>query len=190
MKLCKTLLFLFLSLQMFSQTSTSEALNSFLGTGFFNEFNTLKKKAERMVLDVKAIEANYSEEEISKVINAYNLTADRFNRALFNIKRDMLDKQMRKYIARQPIGYGKQIETDFHRAKNYCENTFCKEVHSLLGAEYNSTAILAMVPELIGYIELAVKVFKSVKQKFKQINEELLQKYMVEPYSFKTWDEI
>ena len=174
----------------YGQKSTYDALNAFLNTQLFQEFEKIRTRAENAVLDFKSIESSYSEEDISRVRDAYNLSVDRFNRVLENIKTDMLDRNIRKYIASYPSGYSKQIEADFYRAKDYYVNTFQREVISLTDGQVTGSALIALLPQIIGYIDQAVQVYKQIQSELNKINEQMLNTYLIEKYRFRTWDEI
>lgn len=192
MKIRLVLILMFPVLLLSGQKSTYDALNTFLGTGFFEEFDRLREKSEEAVSDFKLLQEmeNYAEEDMANIKTAYDLSAKRFNRVLLNIKKDMMKKDVRKYIANHPDGYAKQIEADFYRAKDFYANTFQEEVTTLTGGRVTGAGFLVLIPQVVGYIEKAVKVFKAVKDKFRKINEDMLDKYLIEPHRFKTWDEI
>ena len=190
MKYIALIICFFVVLAMQAQNSTYDALKAFLSTDYFSEFSKMKERSEDAVLDFKAIKSRYTEDEIVTISEAYNLSADRFNRVLTNIKRDMLDKQMRKYIATQPTGYSKQVETDFYRAKEYYTNTFQKEIIDLTDGQITGVAFIALIPTVIGYIGKAMKLYQKIQAQLRKINEDMLDKYLIEQFRFKTWDEI
>jgi hypothetical protein len=171
-------------------SSTYMALNQFLNTEFFKEFETLRLRSEKAVKDFKTIQNKYSEEDIEAVRDAYNSSAEMFNAVLLNIKNDLLHKQKRKFLVAFPEDYSKQIEADLYRAKEYYANTFQREVSQVTDGEITGVAIMALLPQLIKYTKLAMSVIKKIKAEIKKFNESLLQKYLIDPYHFKTWDEI
>ncbi|MDX2249395.1 MAG: hypothetical protein SF052_21610 [Bacteroidia bacterium] len=169
---------------------TYEALNLFINTPFFDEFLEMRKRSEDAVKDFKAIQYRYSEEDIAMLRDHYNASAEYFNRALINIKDDMLDKDKRKYIATYPLSYSKQVETDLRRAKEYYENTFQKEIAQITGGEITGTAFLTMLPTLLQYGKTAFAVVQKIQAEIAKFNESLLQVHFYEKYRFRTWDEI
>ena len=171
-------------------SSTYVALNQFLNTDFFREFQTMKQKAEKSVLDFKRIQHKYDDEDIEAVIDAYNSSAEMFNASLYNIKNDLLHKKKRKYIVQFPTDYSKQIETDLYRAKEYYANTYQREVAQVTNGEISGVAILAILPDVIKYTKLAFEIVKKIQSEIKKFNEELLNQYLIEAYRFRMWDEI
>jgi len=182
---------LFIANSIFSQpSSTYIALNQFLNTDFFKEYQNLQQRAEKAVRDFKVIQNKYDEEDVEAVIDAYNSSAEMFNATLYNIKNDLLHKQKRKYIVQFPADYSKQIEADLYRAKEYYANTFQREIAQITNGEITGVAILTLLPEVIKYAKLAIEIIKKIKSEINKFNDSLLEKHLIEPYKFKTWDEI
>ena len=107
-----------------------------------------------------------------------------------NIKNDLLHKEKRWYMVKFPDSYAKQVETDLRRAREYYKDTFQVEIAELTEGEIEPTSILGMLPQLIPYAKLAIEIFGKVKSKIKELNEHMLQKYFIEKYKFRMWDEI
>jgi len=179
-----------------SETSFSQpsgvyfALNQFLNTDFFREYNELRERAERSVRDFKMVQNRYSEEDIQNVADAYNASAESFNHVLENIKIDLLHKEKRKYLISYPESYSKQIEADLYRAREFYANTFQKEVSRVTQGEITGVALLALLPQLIKFAEAGIGVFKRIQEEIKNFNEQMLNKYLIENNRFRSWDEI
>lgn len=184
-----TIVILLFSLSQ-SEAQVRKALNTFLGTEFFDEFTTARDRAEDAVLQFQTIQHRYSDQEVQIIIDSYNSSAEYFNRTLYNIKDDLLDKNKRKYIIAYPDSYSKQVETDLRRAQEYYQNTFQKEIVQLTAGEITGFAFIAMIPELIKYIKLGIQAIQKIKNEFNKMNEAILDKYLIEEYRFHTWDEI
>jgi hypothetical protein len=166
------------------------ALNQFLNTPFFHEYNEVRERAEKSVRDFKMLQNRYSEEDIQNVADAYNASAENFDRVLINIKEDLLHKEKRKYLISYPTSYSKQVETDLNRAKEFYANTYQKEVARVTKGEITGVALLTALPLVIKYAELAIGIFKKIQDEVKQFNEDMLNKYLIENNRFKKWDEI
>lgn len=179
-----------LSSLSYGQSGTYYAVNLFINTPFFDEFLALRDQSEDAVRDFKAVQSRYSEEEVAMLRDHYNASAEYFNRTLINIKDDLLEKNKRKYIAAYPLSYSKQVETDLRRAKEYYENTFQKEVAEVTGGEITGSAFLALLPQLMQYGKTAFAVVQKIQSEIKNFNEGFLDKHFIEPYRFRTWDEI
>lgn len=159
-------------------------------TAFFNEFRELKGRSEAAVKNFKTIQGRYSKEEVDNVVSAYNSSADYFNAALLNIKADLMHKEKRKYLVNYPDAYSKQVDADLYRAKEYYANTFQKEVIQLTNGQITGSALIALMPQIMKYTQLAIEVIRKVDAEIKKMNEAILDQHLVEPYRFKHWDEI
>lgn len=178
------------STSAWSQSGTVAALKTLQETAFFNEFRELKDRSESAVKNFKTIQGRYSKEEVDNVISAYNSSADYFNAALLNIKADLMHKEKRKYLVNYPDAYSKQVDADLYRAKEYYANTFQKEVIQLTNGQITGSALIALMPQILKYTQLAIEVIKKVDAEIKKMNEAVLDQHLVEPYRFKHWDEI
>lgn len=179
-----------ISTAAWSQSGAVAALNTLQQTAFFNEFKELKDRSETAVRNFKTIQGRYSEEEVANVASAYNSSADYFNAALLNIKKDLMHKEKRKYLISYPEAYSKQVEADLYRAKEYYANTFQKEVVQLTNGQITGSALIALMPQILKYTQLAIEVIRRVDNEIKKMNEAVLDQHLVEPYRFKRWDEI
>ncbi len=190
--------FLFLALLIFSLSGYSQggvntpyfALNMFLNTDFFKQYDEMRIRAEKSVKDFKRVHSRYSPEEVQTVKDAYNASAEYFNQVLFNIKGDILNKEKNKFIVQFPADYSKQIEADLYRAKEFYANTYQKEISRVTNGELNGFALLALLPQVMQYAPVAIDVLKKIKDQINKFNENMLNQYLIQPYHFKTWDEI
>lgn len=173
-----------------AQSGSVAALKSLQETQFFTEFKELRERSQGAVKNFKIIQDRYSKEQVENVIYAYNSSADYFNAALRNIKADLMHKEKRKYLIHYPESYSKQVEADLYRAKEYYANTFQKEITELTNGQITGSALIAMLPQILKYAQLAIEVMKRVDAEIKKMNEAILDKYLIEPYRFKSWDEI
>lgn len=188
--LCICFLFISFSESQAQGNGVFYALEEFLNTDFFREYEHLKVQAEKSVKDFKIIQSRYSEDEVASLKDSYNACAVMFNMTLLNIKADMLHKEKRKYMIDYPESYSKQVETDLYRAKDFYINTYQKEIISLTNGEISGFAFLALLPQIIQYSTLAFEYIKKIKEQMEKIKEEMIDKHLIEPYSFKSWDEI
>lgn len=165
-------------------------LRQFLTTQFMTEFNDLRDASERTVLNFKRKQSRYSEEDVQKVIDAYNASAEYFNQTLYNIKADLLDKEKRKFIVLFPDDYSKQVECDLYRAKDYYTANFQKTLMEVTGEDGGTGSFLLLLPTLFQYGQTAFDIFKRIKEEIKKYNEAILDKHLIQPYRFRLWDEI
>lgn len=182
---------LFLSVESAAQSkSTFAALNRFLDTKFFEDYLELRNRSEKAVRGFKAIQHQYSEEEVQVIIDSYNASANYFNSTLSNIKQDLLDRSFRKFLVQYPSKYSKQVEADLFHAKEFYANTFQREVATLTNGQITGAGFLALLPQVMKYIKLSFGVFNKIKAEIKKFNNGLLDKYLIEKYRFRSWEEI
>jgi hypothetical protein len=176
---------------IFAQSaSTFSALNQFVNTSFFEEYDELKRRAETSVRNFKAIQSRYEPEDVQAVKDAYNASANVFNGVLLNIKNDLLMREKRKFLVGFPEDYSKQVKADLYDAKAYYENTYQREITGVTDGEITGASFLALLPNIIKYAKAAMQIITKVKNELKNFNEGLLDKHLIEKYKFKEWDEI
>jgi hypothetical protein len=165
-------------------------LRQFLETNFMREFVKTRDESERMVRRFKKSANRYSEEQVQQVADAYNNSAEQFNQTLYNIKEDLLDKQKRKFVVLYPDDYSKEVECDLYRARDFYAKNFQKAVVEVSGESSETSSFLLLLPQLIQYGQAAFDIFARFKEELKKYNESILNKYLVEEYRFRHWDEI
>lgn len=165
-------------------------LRQFLETNFMKEFVKTRDESERTVRRFKKSSSRYSEEQIQQVADAYNNSAEQFNQALYNIKDDILNKQKRKFIVLFPDDYSKEVECDLYRARDFYAKNFQKALVEVSGDGSETSSFLLLLPQLIQYGQSAFDIFTRFKEEWAKYNEGILNKYLIEEYRFRHWDEI
>jgi hypothetical protein len=170
--------------------STYWGLNQFLNTDFISKYEEARNRAERSVTDFKHIQSEFSPDQVTAVMDAYNASAERFNQVLYKIKEDILDKSKRKFIIQYPDDYARQIEGELNRAKEFYANTYQRQIVDVTQGRITGTPFLALLPEIIKYGKLAFQLFQSIKAEMKKYNESMLEEYLIQPYRFHSWNEL
>lgn len=167
-------------------------LNCFLNSDFILKFEEARSRAEQSVHDFKAMSAQeeFSEEDVQRVMDAYNASANRFNDVLYKIKDDLLDKRKRKYLVRYPDDYALQIEAELNKASNFYDENYARTVTEVTGGRVQTVAFLTLLPEIIKYFKVGIALFKKVKKEIRKYNEELMDLHLIQAYRFHSWDEI
>ncbi len=167
-------------------------LNCFLSSDFMTKFEAARTKAEQSVRDFKKMSASeeYSDEDIERVMDAYNKSANRFNDVLYKIKSDILDKKKRKIITQSPTDYATLIEAELDKAKQVYANSYQKALTEVTGGKITGTPFLLLLPEIIKYGKLAFEIFQRIKAEIKKYNEGLMDEYLIEPNRFHSWEEL
>lgn len=181
------LLLLGLSNTIYSQ-NTLNGLQQFLDTDFMQKFNEAKRKSEESVQNFKQIQKEYSEEDIQRVMDAYNASADKYNSILLKVKEDILNKQTRKLLISSPDTYASAMEAELNEAKDFYSNNYVKIVTEVTGGRITGTPFLVLLPELIKYGKLAWEMFKGIKAELRLYNDSILEQRLVRPNSFSSWN--
>ncbi|MBK8556274.1 MAG: hypothetical protein IPL65_11130 [Lewinellaceae bacterium] len=173
-------------------TSPFWGLNCFLNSEFIGKFGEARNKAEQSVRDFKQLHRTeqFSQEEVERVMDAYNASANEFNNVLYKIKEDLLDKKKRKYVLRYPDDYALQIEAELNKARDYYSNTYQLAVTKVTNGRITGTPLLLLLPEIIKYGKLAFELYKKIKDEVKKYNNALFDQYLIEESRFHSWDEI
>lgn len=173
-------------------TSPYWGLNCFLNSDFITKFEEARTKAEQSVRDFKQLAAveEFSEEDVEKVMDAYNASANNFNQVLYKIKEDLLNKKKRKFILQYSDNYSLEIENVLNGAKTFYSNNYQKTVTEVTDGRITGTPLLLLLPEIIKYGKLAFELFQKIKAEVKKYNDAMFEQYLVQPYRFHSWDEI
>ena len=186
-----TLITLFIQQDSWAQgKSTYMGLNQFLNTDFITKYDEAKTKAEQSVIDFKRIQGEFSQEDITAVMDAYNASAERFNQILYKIKDDLLDRQKRKFIIQYPDDYARQIEGELSRAKEFYANNYQRKLVEVTDGRITGMPLLILLPEIIKYGKIAFQIFQSIKAEMKKYNEAMLDEYLIQPYRLRSWNEL
>lgn len=173
-------------------TSAFWGLNCFLNSNFIINFEQARNKASESVRDFKNLNKleKFNEEDVERVIEAYNSSADVFNNVLYKIKEDLLDKKKRKLIINFSDDYAVQIESVLNKAKEFYANSYQREVARVTEGRITGTPLLLLLPEIIKYGKLAFELFKKIKAEMKKYNESIIEENLIIPYRFRSWNEI
>lgn len=189
MKTIICILFCIIHLSVFSQSnSVYNGLNTFLGSDFFATLEEVRDNVEDKVVQIKLKEHQYDDEDMEILMDSYNASAKYYNRILLGLKHDLLNKKKRREMIKFPNGYIADLQNKLERANEYYANTFEEEYFNITG---NTGAIpVQLITDIIKYAKISIELIKAVKAEVKKFNEDMMAKHLIEPYSFKPWDEI
>lgn len=171
-------------------SSTYMGLNQFLNTEFVQKYEEARNRAEQSVRDFKQIQSEFSQEDVTAVMDGYNTSAERFNQVLYKIKEDLLNKQKRKFIIKYPDDYSRQIEGELNRAKEFYANNYQRQLARVTDGRITGTPLLLLLPEIIKYGKIAFQIFQTIKAEMKKYNEAMMEEYLIQPYRFRSWNEL
>lgn len=181
--------FLIIQFTAIGQSNTAyNGLNTFLGSDFFTKFEEVRNNVEDKVIQIKLKEHQYDEEDVQILMDSYEASAKYYNRILEGLKYDLLNKRKRKEMIKFPNGYVANLRDKLDKANEYYANTFEEEYFNITG---NTAAIpVNLLTDIIKYVKVSIDIIKAIKAEVKRFNEDLMNKNLLEPYQFRTWEEI
>jgi hypothetical protein len=184
-------LFVFLSaicLSVNAQNDVGNAIDRFKNTDFMLKYNDFKWQIEGEVEDFIATQNNYTPKDIRRVRNAYDKTVMRFNQVMLDIKQDFLMKEKVKMINKFPQMYSDGLKSKMQELEQvYKENL---QLAFTEAGENGGSALLALLVGLIQSSSELSGYFKSMKYEKTAMTEAYIQKNLIEPSKFKTWEEL
>lgn len=173
-----------------SQKKLDEGLKNFMKTPFMMKYRELKLDAESLAGTFKALAQNFDPKEVGRVRKAYNVIANKFNAQLLEIKEDFMDRKKLKVIRQNPEMYSNSLQFKLRELKDEYSQTFEKVVAEVSGNDSYSAVPLAAIFSLIKLSIDFTNYLASTNYASRQLKDEHLQRYLLEPYRFLTWDEI
>lgn len=173
-----------------SQKKLDEGLQLFLKTPFMDKYREIKLEAESLAGTFKALAQSYDPKEVGRVRIAYNKIAEQFNLQLLEIKNDFMDKKKLKLIRQHPDMYSNSLQFKLRELRDDYAQNFEKVVAEITG---NDTYAAVPLGAILGLIKLSIdftNFIASANFASRQIKEEHLNRYFIEPYRFRPWDEI
>jgi hypothetical protein len=193
----KKIIFFFMLListhqSLFSQPKGSpdvgNAIERFKNTDFMVRFMDLKDKIEGEAVDFIKVQNIYANSDVRNVQTAYNKTAARFNQVTLDIKQDFMDKKKIKMINQFPQMYSDGLSNKINDLERFYKENFYLTLKETTAK--NGSAILALIFELVKSTSELSNYFKGLKFEKDAMNEDYIQKKLIEPSKFKTWSEL
>jgi hypothetical protein len=196
----KKVIFLFMLLISTQQTLFSQekkallnpnvgnAIERFNNTEFMVKFMDLKNQIEGEAVDFIKTQNKYPSSDVRSVQSAYSKTAARFNQVMLDIKQSFLDKKRVKMINEFPVMYANSISNEMDKLERFYKENFNLTVKEL--TQKNGSAILALIIELVKSAGELSNYFKGIKYEKQAMNEDYIQKNLIEPSKFKSWNEL
>ncbi|MCB0632252.1 MAG: hypothetical protein R2824_15585 [Saprospiraceae bacterium] len=167
-----------------------EGLQGFLETDFIQKFKELRLEMESLAASFKAYTENLRPEQVIKVKKAYFRVSDNCNKLLQDIKRDFLDRKKLKHIRDYPEMYSASLELRLRDLQEDYSQNFEKTIADITGTDsYSATPLMA----IFGIIKFTIdftNYLSRVRFENNKLKEEHLEMYFIEPFRFRTWEEI
>ena len=158
---------------------------------FIKKLITVRKKAESNVVKIKDHEFKLGEDQVTSLYTSYDFMKKQYNKALQDIKEDMLDKTTRKLIVNHPDKYAKLVN-EYFKGGNEALESFNLGLREAFPEDYNGTAgpLASGLLWLINNHGKVKEIFSVLKDQLNGFNNELLDKHFIEKYQFKDWEDI
>lgn len=184
---------LMLPLSMFAQKGkggADDAIKAFVGTEFMTKFKELRERSQNAVTNFKEVQHNYPAEDVARVRQSYDRTAEKFNQLLESIKGDFLDKKKMKYITEYPDSYSKGLELEMYKLSDFYSQNFQQTLAEVTGDQIHGMPMILLITEIIGLTKEVVDYMIQLKRAARQLNEQNIESKLIEPYRFKPWHQI
>lgn len=165
-------------------------LQEFVNTSFMLKFKDVKIEAEAAVRRFKLQSHQLDPIAVQQVQTGYEQSAYRFNQLLFSIKGDFLNNKKVKYIAEFPDDYLRSLELELHQLTEFYAMHFLQPLADANEEHLDGSAAILLIVELVGLTKGLFDYFSRVRQHSRQFSENYLQEHLIQPFQFRSWDEI
>ncbi len=173
-----------------AQNTTNKALRGFLRTPFMASFNDLKLEAESLAGTFKTLSSEYSPQQVAQVRKSYQKIAVSFNMLLEDIRDDFMNRKKMKVIKVDPEMYSMSLQHKLRELKDQYSQDFEKTVADVTDSEVFAAAPIAAIVALIKLSVDLGSFFANSGLQAKQAKREELDRYLMEPYRLRGWDDI
>ena len=164
------------------------SIERFKNTDFMIKILTLRSQIEEEAKDFIAHRNRYQRQDVRKIQLGYERTASRFNQVMLDIKQDFMDKNKLKMIKSYPDMYADGLTAKINSLDQfYAENM--QQPLTLL-TEKDGSAILGVLIELIKASGELSGYFKNLQYEKKAMSEEYINKNLIAPMRFTSWQEL
>ena len=178
------------ALNSLAYKNVDKALYGFLQTDFMRRFRDLKFNAENEVGRFKSLSNQLEPEQVARVKSAYTKIAHQFNQELEAIKRDFLDRKKMKLIKNNKEMYTNSLRYRFQELQDDYSQNFLRILVETTGDDRYASATLAAIFGLIRLTRDITNFLLEAKHNARMIKEEHLNRFLIEPHSFKPWYEV
>lgn len=165
------------------------AINALMGTEFVQKYKEYKEIVEVTAGSFKPVAANYDQAEVNRIKFNYETSRAAFDKILMGVKKDLLDKTTREYIATSPDRYTQFIASELEMAMNNYQETVVFKINMLTGQQTVGFGIME-IKLLIDLVFDVVGVIKSINAELDRMSEEYLDQHFTSVLQIKSWDEL
>ena len=193
----KALILLFVSLvsmpAVFAQSKREQkmqaAIDALMTTQFVQKYKEYKELVELTASDFKAISPNYDKMEVDRIRFNYESSRAAFDKILSGVKKDLLDKTTRGYIAENADRYTQFVASELEMAMNNYQESVIYKINLLTGQQTVGFGItdLKLILDLVFDV---VGVISSINKELERMSEEYLDANFTNLLKIRSWDEL
>ncbi|MCB0518270.1 MAG: hypothetical protein H6577_20735 [Lewinellaceae bacterium] len=194
----KKALFIFLAFaislpSVFSQNKREQkmqaAIDALMTTQFVQKYKEYKDIVEVTAGDFKPISTGYDAAEVGRIKFNYETSRAAFDKILDGVKKDLLDKSTREYIANSPDRYTQFVASELEMAMNNYQETVVYKINMLTGNQTVGFGIME-IKLLLDLVFDVVGVIQSINKELDRMSEEYLDQHFTSVLRIKSWDEL
>ncbi len=165
------------------------AIDALMTTQFVQKYKEYKEIVESTASGFKPMAANYDQMEVERIKFNYETSRASFDKILQGVKKDLLDKTTREYIAGNPDRYTQFVASELEMAMNNYQETVVFKINTLTGQQTVGFGILE-IKLLLDLVFDVVGVVQSINKELDRMNEEYLDENFTNILKIKSWDEL
>lgn len=163
-----------------------ETLNS---TEFIRKYKDYHETIQATVAQFKTVATDFPTEDVREVQYAYQSTRQNFDKILETLKKDLMDKQNRKFISNNPDRYTQFVSQELDLAfKNY-QKTVQEKIGEITGEE-----IVGLGPEqiklILNFLFDVIGVIRTIEDELAKMNEQYIEENFIAPLRLKAWEKL
>jgi hypothetical protein len=187
------LAFLLLSPAAFSQNKREKkmqaAIDALMGTQFVMKYKEYKEIVETTAGSFKPMAAGYDAMEVERIKFNYETSRAAFDKILMGVKKDLLDKTTREYIAGNPDRYTQFVATELEMAMNNYQESVVHKINLLTGQQTVGFGFME-IKLLLDLVFDVVGVIQSINKELDRMSEEYLDENFTNLLKIKGWNEL
>ena len=166
-----------------------DAIDALMGTQFVMKYKEYKEIVEVTASSFKPMAANYDQMEVERIKFNYETSRAAFDKILMGVKKDLLDKTTREYIAGNPDRYTQFVASELEMAMNNYQEMVVFKINMLTGQQTVGFGIME-IKLLLDLVFDVVGIIQSINKELDRMSEEYLDENFTNVLKIKSWDEL
>ncbi len=165
------------------------AIDALMTTQFVQKYKEYKDIVEVTAGSFKPMSTGYDQMEVSRIKFNYETSRASFDKILNGVKKDLLDKTTREYIASSPDRYTQFVATELEMAMNNYQEMVVFKINTLTGQQTVGFGIMEL-KLLLDLVFDVVGVIQSINKELDKMSEAYLDEKFTNVLKIKSWDEL